>query len=94
MLATLFASFMIVWSRSMRLLARMADPTIRFVLTDEHLRIESDLGATEIPWRRFVRMRKSRKVWLLYMSSSRYLAVPIEGVSREIRALFDERISR
>lgn len=87
-IATVFGIYVIHHRRSMAKLAAMGNPTATLTAGDDHLRIESGAGASELPWTSVDRVWRYDDYLLVYLDSAAFFTIPTIGVEEaQIRSL-------
>lgn len=59
---------------------------------DDHFRIVSDAGATEVPWATVSELWRFRDFWLLFLSPSQFITFPLEDLDKDVQKLILERL--
>jgi len=90
---TFLWGFFIYRKRSLTIFRQMESPTAKWVISSDHVFIESDAGKSEIQWRMFKNVIKSSEFWLLVYKNNSYSVFPIANVSNEALSFIDKKIS-
>jgi hypothetical protein len=84
--------FILVWGYGAHLLGstarfkRMAEPQARFVFREGDVSISSDAGAATLPWSSVREVWAFPRFWLLLLSRSQFITLPIEGIGEDALA--------
>lgn len=68
-------------------LERMSKPEARFTFSDQDFSIASELGTASLAWSSVREVWAFPKFWLILLSRSQFLTLPIEGASEDVLAL-------
>jgi hypothetical protein len=71
----------------------MGSPQATFSAADASFTVSSGAGTSTIPWSSVTEVMKLERCWLLLFSKAQFITVPLEGVSKEMRAFVLERIT-
>jgi hypothetical protein len=65
---------------------------VAFTFSEEEVGIASDLGASMVPWRTFTGVIRAPKVWLLFLSRSQFVTLPLDAINEELRAFITSKL--
>jgi len=85
-------AFFIYRKRSLAIYIQMEKPTAKWIITEDHVCVESDAGNSEIKWKMFKGIIKSNNFWLLVYKNNSYSVLPIAGVSNKTLNFLDKNI--
>jgi len=88
-----FLAFFIYRKRSLAIYKEMETPTAKCILNEKYLLIESDVGKSEIHWKMFKSIIKSKRFWLLVYKNNNYSVFPTDGVSNETLNFISKKVS-
>lgn len=71
---------------------KTVDPSVKFEFSAEGVKVNSELGSSELKWKAFNEILKSADLWLLVYYGSGYLTLPTEALSAECRAFIEQRL--
>ena len=90
-LMVMVGSYFVHLSRSLSRLRRMKIPEATLELSEEHFKVASDVGATEIQWSLVKQIWCFEHAWLLLFTGSEFMTLPTDGLSDEAKAFIAER---
>jgi hypothetical protein len=69
----------------------MASPTAEFVFRDQDVSISSELGST-LPWARFIDVWEKPEFWMMFLTRSQFITLPVADLSEEAPAFPRSRL--
>lgn len=78
--------------RGLAVLRAMQDPVATLQLDDDALTVTSELGSTSLRWSAVSEVWRFPAFWLVLVSKSQFMTLPIESVSPEVRAFLVARV--
>ena len=87
-----FSAFFIYRKRSLAIYKQMETPTAKWTINENHIFVESDAGNSEIKWKMFKDIIKSKDIWLLTYKNNSYSVFPITGISNETLSFISKQI--
>jgi len=90
--------FLLVWRahfvNTVGTFRSMASPTAEFVFRDQDMSISSDLGSGTLPWTRFVDVWETPEFWMMFLTRSQFVTLPVASLSEEARVFLRSRLPR
>ena len=74
-------------------LRSMKAPTGQFILTDENVTVATELGSSTLPWSSIEALSEQDGFWLLYVSPTSALTVPVAGVETSALDFLKQKIA-
>ena len=68
------------------------DPSVKFIFTAEGVKMDSEVGSSELKWAVFDELLRFPDVWLLIYARSGYLTLPTSALTTECKALIEEKV--
>lgn len=81
--AMMVAVYLVNRSRSIAKLKAMGEPTGTLTAGDDHLRLESGAGASELPWSSIKGIHREDKFWLVCLDNGAFFTIPTMGIAEE-----------
>jgi len=78
--AFVIAIYFIHYSNSIKKLRQMNPPEARVQLSDVGISVISTLGSAQFPWSSFTELAQYPTFWILFLSKSQYMVLPIESL--------------
>jgi hypothetical protein len=72
---------------------RMRNPQARFVFSESDLSMISELGSATVPWSSVREAWMFPTFWLILLSRSSFVTLPIETVGEDVRALIRRKVA-
>lgn len=76
-----------------RLAKKMSHHKVTISFDVDTVRYESDLATSTIKWKHFLRLQKSKDIWLLYSTGVTFFLLPIELMSPEAKTFILDRLT-
>lgn len=80
------------YRNTMRRFRRMTNPEARFVFTERDFSVTSELGSATLPWSSVREVWAFPRLWLLLLSRSSFVTLPLEGVDQEVLSLVRAKV--
>jgi hypothetical protein len=78
--AVMLGAYAAHWRNTVGRIRQMQAPMARFTLSESDITMASELGSAIIPWSLIVEIWEYPELWLLLLSKSNFVTLPIEGV--------------
>ena len=72
----------------------MASPTAEFVFRDQDMSISSALGSVSLPWTRLIDVWETPEFWMMFLTRSQFVTLPVASLSEEARVFLRSRLPR
>lgn len=72
----------------------MHSKSANFTFSDESLTVSSDLGKSEMSWRAIEKIWKFPDVWLLFVSKSVFITLPLSDIDASTQEFIAEQTLR
>lgn len=90
------AFFIAVWRAHFRntigTFRAMTSPEAEIVFGEADVTITSSLGASTLSWQRFVKVWEAPGFWMLFLSPSQFITVPLDSLSPEVRGFVRSKL--
>jgi len=90
--------FLLVWRahfvRTVGKFRSMASPTAELVFRDQDMSISSELGSVTLPWTRFIDVWETPEFWMMFLTRSQFVTLPVVNFSEEALAFLRSRLPR
>ena len=93
-LATSTAVYVVLLRRSFWRFNHMHSKSANFTFSDESLTVASDLGKSEMSWRAIKKIWKFPDVWLLFVSKSVFITLPLSDIDASTQEFIAEQTVR
>jgi prepilin signal peptidase PulO-like enzyme (type II secretory pathway) len=92
-----FASLVILYRNTVRQaiarLRSMKAPVGKIILTDENITVSTELGSSTLPWSSIEALSEQDGFWLLYVSTTSALTVPVANVEGSTLDFLKQKIA-
>lgn len=89
----MIAIYLVQLRRSLAKFESMGERRAVLIMGVDKLRIESNAGASELPWSSITRARQYDDFWLLYLDSAVFFTIPTAGLDDSEMESVNRRIS-
>lgn len=76
----------------MQKLRAMRSPQATLEASDEALALSSDAGSASLPWSAITELWKLKNCWLLLLSRSQFVTLPLADLTPELKAFISEKV--
>jgi hypothetical protein len=90
--------FLLVWrahfANTVGKFRSMASPTAEFIFRDRDMTASSEFGSTTLPWERFVEVWETPEFWMMFLTPSQFITLPVKDLPEKVLALMRSRLSQ
>jgi hypothetical protein len=86
------ALYVVQYRNSMSKLREMKQPIAELVANGDSLTLSSDLGSSTLKWGGVTEVWCFRDFWLLLISRSQFVTIPLDGMSEEVKSFVLEKV--
>jgi hypothetical protein len=90
--------FLLVWrahfANTVGKFRAMTSPVANFSFREHDMTMSSELGATTLPWARFIDVWETPEFWMMFLTSSQFITLPVANLPNEALAFLRSRLPR
>ena len=88
------AGYVTLLRRAYSRLSQMSSKTVAFVLGEDRISTESELGKAEVPWHTVMNLWRFPSIWILHFGQASYVYLPTDYLNDSTRAFILEQAKR